>query len=229
MQITKRNIMNEPINEFGEIVRADIPPAVEEEQKLTPNIDDEMGKLVEAIVQAFELTPKEIYVPGSGNEVLPELGSLKDSHITYVDTDNAAVDALQEGGYNAVVADVETFSPPSEVDLLILKGISVNRPLEFVKAGGYVFSDGRMGSAEKIAQEHPDFQLVGVLVEEDGKGVVKKENLDPYKKVLNRTQDELAAIRRNFRMSLINGDSQPKADKPASPPHVPAQGYVFQK
>jgi len=228
---------NARINESGEIIRENAPEQpVTKEIEPVVNIDTLGGQKVEAVCQGFALNPKEVYVPGSGTDVLPPLSSLEDSHIVYADMDEKAVDTLQKAGYTAVLADVEANPPKNEIDLLILNGITVKKPLDLVKQGGFAYSDGRMGSAESIAQNHEDFSLVGVIVDEvveDAQGrpqrkpKLQKEGLDIYAKNLRRTEEELADVRRSLRMQLLGGGLSPAKQTEPAPP--PATGYVFQK
>lgn len=226
------------INEMGEIKREGVSANVPEmEQEPRVRVDVQIGRHLEAVFQEFALSPKEVYVPGSSTDVLPHLDALQTSHILYADTDEQAVKDLHEAGYDAVLADVELAMPPSEIDLMVLNGISVNKPLDVVTKGGYVYSDGRMGSAENIAQNHEGFSLVGVLLDEETqdahgsesrKLTVQRDNLDPYLKGLRRTEEEGVEIRRKLRMQLLAGNksSETRASEPLLPE---AKGYVFQK
>jgi hypothetical protein len=224
------------VNEFGEIVREDRPTNVQEtDEEPTVHLDVYIGKQVEAVCKALALSPKVVYIPGSSTDVLPILEELKNSNILYADINDRAVRNLRKAGYNAILADIETIMPPEEVDLMVLNGISVNKPLDTMKKGGIVYSDGRMGSAENIAQNHEDFSLIGIVIDEEIQGtegsqerelMVKKDGLDFYYHNLRRTEEELAEVRRNLRMQLMNGTSSSQASEPLLPA---AKGYIFQK
>lgn len=224
------------INKFGESIGIRPWDDSERGEQQKINFDMTIGAQVEAVCEAFGIIPKEIYVPGSSNQVLPNIDVLQDSHILYADLDERVVKDLKEAGYNAIVADVEAVVPPMEIDLLILNGITVDKPLQSVKKGGIIFSDGRMGSAENIAKRHQEFKLVGVVIEEPQvvqgdtqiRKIVRKDGLESYVTELRRTEQEHAEIRKKIRMELMNENTVSNLEKSSSKPPRPV-GYIFQK
>lgn len=216
------------INASGEIVDKNAAEAPVTPPNHEVNIDTAIGNIVEASCNFLGLEPKEVYVPGSGTDVIPPLPALQNSHIEYADLDPRSVKTLQGAGYDAQVCDVETTRPAKPIDLLILNGISVDLPLDSVVNDGFVISDGRMNSAQNIATNHQNFDLVGVVVNsepstESGLSV-DQSNLGYYLKQLRATEEENLQSRRNLLARL----SDPVLAEPTASLPI-AHGYIFKK
>lgn len=212
--------MAEPvINESGEIVRQDIPRTPESEELI--NYQTRLAGLIQTACENLKIQPTEVFVPGSGNDVLPPTPALKGSHIIYTDIDQDAVNKVIKAGLDGRTLDVEKDPLPEKIDFMVLNGIQVAKPLDCIIKNGFVFSDGRMGSAEFIATHRQDFKLVGVLT---GDSKYVSDNLDPYLASLRKTETEQIADRLKLREALLNNE-EPKSDSS----FTLADGYIFQR
>lgn len=123
-----------------------------------PNLVSVYQKIQDQFVTKLEA----VYYPCGNVDISPSV-AFPDSHVIYAETEESVVKKLKEEGYDAHLADANTFNP-GPVDLLIMINptISPEGPAFFVKKGGVVVCNNYHSTADHL-HSNDDFDIVGVI------------------------------------------------------------------
>lgn len=150
---------------------------------------EEFKKVMETYAKEIKDPVKNVLYPLSGP--ISVNGTFKDAKITYVDTDENAVNAHKEAGHTAIKEDIGNYTPEEKPDLTILLNAraedeKIKKLLDHVETGKHIICNNHFGTA-KLLHGNQNMQLVGVI-SPDGSNM-DKEKLDDYFKEVETDEE----------------------------------------
>lgn len=126
-----------------------------------PRVHEEIMRGYALIKEKLNINPKVIYHPCGADDVTPSR-AFPNARVIYADRDSNEMHKLKHAGYEAYVADANTFDPVA-VDLVIVLNPSIepDGPVSHLKTGGYVIANDYHQTARALKQ-NPAFELVGI-------------------------------------------------------------------
>jgi len=110
--------------------------------------------------------PKAVLYPSCGTDVSP---SKAFSNVTYVDVDQACVNALIKDNLEAYCIDIDKFVPDKEFDLLILlnPAISSYKATKHLADNGLVIANNYHSNAKELFDDKDGFSLQAIIRQRD--------------------------------------------------------------
>lgn len=169
------------------VTNATNPETATEKPKLEES--ETFKKVMETYAKEIKDPVKNVLYPASGYMSIND--SIKDAKITYVDTDEGAVNTHKEAGHTAVKEDMGNYTPEEKPDLTILLNArtedeKIKKLLDHVETGKHIICNNHFGTAE-LLHGNENMQLVGVINPNGSK--MDKENLDDYFKLVETDEE----------------------------------------
>lgn len=156
----------------------------------TPKLEEfaAFKKVIETYAKEIKGPLKNVLYPASGLMSINE--AFKESKVTYVDTDENAINAHKKAGHTAVKEDMENYNPTEKPDLTILLNPQaddkIKKLLEHVEKDKHVICNNQSQTA-KLLHGNKNFELVGVINADGSK--MDKEKLEDYFKQVETDEE----------------------------------------
>ncbi len=144
---------------------------------LTPEYTPDASASSVQAIQAFEKTfgtPKRVCYPACGTDVAPLRALSEESHITFLDSDEASIHKLDVYEHTPratmIAAQAQEFHPTENYDLIISKGSAYGKNLvDALRLGGHVLQERTYSN---WIFDDTRLKLVGVILNENASAVL---------------------------------------------------------